>query len=66
MLGDEHPSTLTSMVNLAFTLQFQARHEEALALTKPYFQLRQLILGKQHRDTQTSLDALRDWSTEYY
>jgi hypothetical protein len=65
MLGDEHPSTLTSMANLAFTLQFQARHEKALALMKTCSQLRQLILGEQHRDTQTSLDALSDWSMEY-
>jgi hypothetical protein len=32
VLTDEHPDTLTSMHNLAFTLQSQARHEEALAL----------------------------------
>ncbi|EMD58161.1 hypothetical protein COCSADRAFT_104582, partial [Bipolaris sorokiniana ND90Pr] len=32
VLGDEHPNTLTSTNNLAFTLQSQARREEALAL----------------------------------
>jgi hypothetical protein len=47
VLGDEHPSTLTSMGNLAFTLQSQARREEALALMETCFQLRQQVLGEQ-------------------
>jgi hypothetical protein len=37
VLADEHPDTLLSMHNLAFTLQSQARHEEALALMERCF-----------------------------
>ena len=36
-LGADHPDTLTSIHNLAFTLQLQARHEEALALMERCF-----------------------------
>ena len=64
VLGDEHPDTLTSMHNLAFTLQSQARHEEALALMERCFQLREQVLGEQHPDTQSSLNTLNDWRAE--
>ena len=60
MLTDKHPDTLTSMHNLAFTLQSQARHEEALALIERCFQLREQILGEQHPNTQSSLNTLSD------
>jgi hypothetical protein len=58
LLGNEHPSTLTSTHNLAFMLQAQARHDEALALMERCFQLRQQVLGRHHHDTQSSLNAL--------
>ena len=64
VLGDEHPDTLLSMGNLAFTLQSQARHEEALALMKRCFQLREQILGEQHPVTLSSLNKLRNWRAE--
>jgi hypothetical protein len=64
VLTDEHPDTLISMHNLAFTLQSQARHEEALALMERCFQLREQVLGKQHPDTQLSLDILSSWRAE--
>ncbi|KAF5847210.1 hypothetical protein GGP41_003446 [Bipolaris sorokiniana] len=59
VLGDEHPNTLTSTNNLAFTLQSQARREEALALMEI------CVLGEQHHDTQSSLDTLHCWRAEY-
>ncbi|KAF1975254.1 hypothetical protein BU23DRAFT_435962, partial [Bimuria novae-zelandiae CBS 107.79] len=40
VLGEEHPDTLTSMNNLAFTQQCQARYTEALALIERCFRLR--------------------------
>jgi hypothetical protein len=64
VLTDEHPHTLLSMHNLAFTLQSQARHEEALALMERCSQLREQVLGEQHPDTQSSLNMLSDWRAE--
>ena len=34
LLGEEHPDTLTSMANLAFTWESQSRLDEALALMR--------------------------------
>jgi hypothetical protein len=65
VLGDKHPDTLTSMHNLAFTLQSQACREEALALMEMCFQSRQQVLGEQHPHTQSSLDTLNGWRVEY-
>ncbi|KAF1943593.1 hypothetical protein EJ02DRAFT_342926, partial [Clathrospora elynae] len=64
VLTDEHPDTLRSMYNLAFTLQSQARHEEALALMERCFQLREQLLGEEHPDTQSSLNMLSNWWAE--
>lgn len=61
VLGNEHPDTLSSMQNLAFTLLLQARHEEAFALMERCSQLREQVLGEQHPNTQSSLDTLSDW-----
>ena len=64
VLGDKHPDTLSSMQNLAFSLQSQARHEEALTLMERCVQLRQRVLGEQHPDTQSSLNTLEVWRVE--
>jgi hypothetical protein len=64
VLGDEHPDTLTSMHNLAFTLQSQACRKEALALMETCFQLRQQVLGEHQHDTQSSLATLNGWRAE--
>jgi hypothetical protein len=64
VLGDKHPDTLSSIANLAFTLQSQARHDEAFALMERCSQLREQVLGEQHPDTQSSLDALSSWRSE--
>jgi hypothetical protein len=64
VLRNDHLSTLTSMHNLAFTLQSQARHKETFALMKRCSQLREQFLGEQHPDTQPSLDTLSDWRAE--
>jgi hypothetical protein len=64
MLGAEHPSTLTSMNDLAFTLKFQCRNDEAISLMKTCLQLRKQILGPQHPDTESSLEALNKWQME--
>jgi hypothetical protein len=64
VLSDKHPNTLSSMANLAFTLQSQARYKEALALMERCFQLCKQVLGKQHPDTQSSLNTLSAWRAE--
>jgi hypothetical protein len=64
VLSDEHPDTLTSMHNLAFSLQSEARRKEAVALMERCFQSRQQVLGEQHPHTQLSLNALDNWQLE--
>ncbi len=64
VLGKEHPSTLTSTANLAFTLKSQIRYEEAISLMENCFELQKRILGSQHPDTESSLQALHEWESE--
>jgi hypothetical protein len=61
VLGDEHPDTLTSMSNLAYTLWSQSSYNEAVALIELCFQSREQVLGRQHTDTQSSLETLDGW-----
>jgi hypothetical protein len=61
VLGDEHPHTLTSMSNLAYTLWSQSSYNEAVALIESCFQSREQVLGRQHPDTQSSLETLDGW-----
>ena len=64
MLGAEHPSTLTSMNNLAFTWKRQGRGAKALNLMEECVQLQMHILGVSHPDTLSSSTALIGWQTE--
>ena len=64
LLGEEHPSTLTSMNNLAFIFKAQARSDEAISLMEKCFQLREQVLGPQHPYTTLSLKALNEWQLE--
>jgi IS1 family transposase len=61
VLGDEHPSTLASIVNLAYTLWLWSCYKEAVALIELCFQSREQVLGRQHPDTQSSLKTLDGW-----
>jgi hypothetical protein len=63
VLGDEHPSTLTSMHNLAYTLSSQSRCIEAIAMIEMCFQSRREVLGKQHPSTQLLLEILDGWQS---
>jgi tetratricopeptide (TPR) repeat protein len=56
MLGVEHPSTLTSMNNLAFVLNSQGKYKEAEAMHRQALKLRTLVLGAEHPDTLTSIN----------
>ena len=57
-LGMEHPSTLTSMANLAVTYSHQGKYEEAGELKLKVLNLRNRILGPEHPQTLTSMNNL--------
>ena len=58
VLGDEHPSTLTSMANLASTYRNQRRWKEAKQLEAQVLETRKRVLGEEHPDTLTSMSNL--------
>ncbi|KAF2174314.1 hypothetical protein K469DRAFT_541483, partial [Zopfia rhizophila CBS 207.26] len=62
-LGADHPSTLSSMNNLAFTLKEQGRDAEAISLMRECVQLQQRILGVDHPHSIPSLRALVEWES---
>ncbi|KAF2022766.1 hypothetical protein EK21DRAFT_82453, partial [Setomelanomma holmii] len=64
VLGEEHPDTLTSMHNLAYTLRSQGYYNKAFVLLERCYQLRWQILGNQHPHTQLSLNALNSWRAD--
>jgi tetratricopeptide (TPR) repeat protein len=57
-LGKEHPSTLTSMNNLAGVLRDQGKYEEAEEMYRQALRLRMMVLGKKHPSTLTSMNDL--------
>jgi dolichyl-phosphate-mannose--protein O-mannosyl transferase len=61
VLGAEHPDTLTSMNNLAFTWKEQGRHTEALKLIEECVRLRSRFLGVNNYLTLSSSTALTEW-----
>ncbi|PYH50180.1 purine and uridine phosphorylase [Aspergillus niger CBS 101883] len=63
VLGPEHPDTLTSMSNLAFTWKGQGKIKNSLALIKHCAELRRNLLGPDHPDTISSSRTLSDWET---
>ncbi|OCK72663.1 hypothetical protein K432DRAFT_104562, partial [Lepidopterella palustris CBS 459.81] len=64
VLGEEHPSTLTSMNNLAHTWKSQSRNEDAILLMRKCCQLLNQILGPRHPHTEASLKTLSEWLIE--
>src|SRR5438552_15443752 len=54
-LGADHPSTLTSMNNLASTWRSRGRHEDALVLMERCVQARKRDLGPRHPHTISSM-----------
>ena len=56
VLGNRHPSTLTSMNNLAFLFTSQGRYEEAEPLYVDCLDRRQTTLGDRHPDTLISMN----------
>ena len=66
VLGQEHPSTLTSMANLAWTLKSQNRRNEAWELLTECVRLHRKILGMEHPYTKLSLSALKELGEQSY
>ena len=56
--GTKHPSTLTSMANLAVIYSAQGKYEEAGELELKVLDLRKKVLGPEHPDTLTSMANL--------
>jgi Tetratricopeptide repeat len=63
VLGAEHPDTLTSMNNLAFTMKEQVRYVEAIELMTECVRLQVQILGTKHPDVISSSAALAKWQS---
>ena len=57
-LGEDDPSTLASMNNLAATYSALGQHDKALALKEQTLKLRRAKLGENHPDTLTSMNNL--------
>ena len=55
MLGKEHPEISTSMNNLSFVLEKQAKYEAAEEMHQQVLTLRERILGKEHPDILISI-----------
>ena len=58
VLGEEHPDTLTSANNLAYSLSGQGKHAEAVEMLQAAHQALQRVLGSAHLDTLDSVQAL--------
>ena len=58
VLGEEHPDTLSIMVNLATTYWNQGQWKEADKLEVQIMQKRKKRLGEEHPDTLTSMGNL--------
>ena len=58
VLGEEHPNTLTSMINLASTYRNQGRWNEAEKVEIQVLEMRKKLLDAQHRNTLASMGNL--------
>ncbi|KAI1439348.1 hypothetical protein F5Y02DRAFT_424116, partial [Annulohypoxylon stygium] len=58
VLGKEHPSTLSSMNNLALVLDSQGKYEEAEQMHRQILELKERVLGRKHPSTLSSMNNL--------
>ena len=56
VLGDEHPETLSSMNNLASTLEVMREYDAARIMREKVLAIRKRVLGDEHPDTLTSMN----------
>jgi hypothetical protein len=64
VLGEEHPDTLTSINNFAFTLKDKGEDEKAIALMEECVRKQKQVLGQDHPFTKGSEDTLSRWRME--
>ena len=66
LLGVDHLSTLTSMVNLASTYSNQGRWKEAEELEVQVMEIQKRVLGAEHPDTSNNIANLAStfWNQE--
>ncbi|KAH9203233.1 P-loop containing nucleoside triphosphate hydrolase protein [Leptodontidium sp. 2 PMI_412] len=57
-LPKKHPSTLTSMSNLALVLRRQGKYADAEAMNRQTLEIQEEVLGKKHPDTLTTMSNL--------
>ena len=58
--GTKHPSTLTSIANLAVTYSEQGKYDEAEELQLKVLDLHRKMLGPEHPNTLTSMANLAE------
>ena len=58
VLGEEHPSTLFSASNLAWSLSDQGKHAEAEEMFRVTLEARRRVLGSSHPHTLETVEAL--------
>jgi tetratricopeptide (TPR) repeat protein len=58
VLGEEHPSTLTSINNMGGLLRAQGKHAKAELCYREAVEKRRRVLGEEHPDTLSSIDRL--------
>ncbi|WP_375449180.1 tetratricopeptide repeat protein, partial [uncultured Nostoc sp.] len=61
VLGLEHPDTLSSMNNLAFTFWSLDLKKEAIQLMSEVVQYSEKKIGSDHPDTIQSIHTLQEW-----
>ena len=64
VLGQEHPSTLSSMGNLSLTMRDLGRLDSALELITLCATLSDASLGAEHADTISYYQRKHDWKDE--
>jgi len=64
VLSEEHPSTLTSISNLAFTWKEQGRNVKAIDLMNKCIHLQIRILGANYFYTLSSATTFTEWQIQ--
>jgi hypothetical protein len=64
VLGEEHPDTLTSMNNLAFTLHQAGDLAGAVRLLRKCLAGRRQVLGEDHPDTVATAEFLKRFQAQ--
>jgi hypothetical protein len=65
ILGEQHPSTLMTMANLAVTYSKLGNWDKAMEPQETVLELRNQVLGEQHPDTLLVMENLLFHLTEF-